>query len=57
MNDLIFGRRHRDSEVRMAKFDCIQDDLAFGVGLDYLEVGVGIEGRAIIEAWFCAEVP
>jgi hypothetical protein len=34
MNDLIFGRRHRDGEVQMVKFDGIRDDLAFGVGLD-----------------------
>jgi hypothetical protein len=27
---------------RMAKFDGIQDDLALGVGLDLLEVAVGI---------------
>ncbi len=40
----------------MAKFDCIQDDLAFGVGLDLLEAVVGIKGRANIEAWLHAEV-
>ncbi len=34
MNDLIFGGRHRDGEVQMAKFDIIRDDLALGVGLD-----------------------
>ena len=50
MNDLIFGRSHRDGGERMANFDGIQDDLAFGVGLDYLEAAVGIEGRANIEA-------
>jgi hypothetical protein len=41
----------------MEKFDGIRDDLAFGVGLDYLEAAVGIKGWANIEAWFCAEVP
>ncbi len=41
----------------MVKFDGIQDDLALGVGLDYLEAVVGIKGRANIEARFCAEVP
>jgi hypothetical protein len=34
MNYLIFGRRHRDGEVRMEKLYGIQDDLALGVGLD-----------------------
>jgi hypothetical protein len=34
MNDFIFGGRHKDGEVQMAKFDGIQDDLALGVGLD-----------------------
>ncbi len=53
MNDLIFGGRHKDREVRMAKFDRIQDDLTLGVGLD---AAVGIKGRANIEAQFCAEV-
>jgi hypothetical protein len=40
--DLIFCKRHRDGELQMAKFDNIQDDLALGVGLDYLEAAVGI---------------
>jgi hypothetical protein len=34
MNDLIFGRRHRDGEVQMTQFNGILDDLALGVGLD-----------------------
>ncbi len=49
MNYLIFRRSHRDREVRVAKIDGIQDDLAFGVGLDYLEAVVGIKSRANID--------
>ncbi len=36
----------------MAKFGGIQDDLAFGVGLDQLEAA-----RANIETQFCTEIP
>jgi hypothetical protein len=41
----------------MTKLDGIQDDWGLGVGLDYLESVVGIEGRANIETWFWGEVP
>ncbi len=34
MDDLILRERHRDREVRMAKFNSILDDLALGIGLD-----------------------
>jgi hypothetical protein len=57
MNDLIFGGRHRDGEVQMAKFNGIRDDLALGVGLDSLEAAVEIKGRTNIEAWLCVEIP
>jgi hypothetical protein len=41
----------------MAKFGSIQDDLAFGVGLDKLEAAVGVRGRANTETWFRVEIP
>jgi hypothetical protein len=41
----------------MSKFHGIQDDLALGVGLDQLDLAVGVLSRANIETRLHTEIP
>jgi hypothetical protein len=44
MDDSILCGWCRDGMVRMAEFDCIEDNLAFGVRVDKFEAAVGLQG-------------
>ena len=57
MNDSVFGRRSRDGQVGMVKFDCVGDDLALGVCIDKLEAAVGIHGRTNVESILGTKIP
>jgi hypothetical protein len=50
MNDSILCRRCRDRKVGMAEFDCIGDNLAFGVSIDKFEAAVKLQGWTNVEA-------
>jgi hypothetical protein len=41
----------------VAKFDCVRDDLAFGVSIDKLEAAVGVHGWTNVEAILSTKVP
>ncbi len=41
----------------MAKFDCIGDDLAFGVQVDKLEAAIQLQGWTNVEAILGTKVP
>ena len=57
MNDSVLSRRGWDGEVGVAEFDCVRDDLAFGVRIDKLEAAVGVHGWTNVEAIFSTKVP
>ncbi len=57
VNDSVLSRRGWDGEVGVAEFDCVRDDLAFGVRIDKLEAAVGDHGWTNVEAIFSKKVP
>jgi hypothetical protein len=57
MDYLVFQDLSRDSDVGELEFNCVGDDLAFGVGLDKLEAPVRVQCRANVEALLSMEVP
>jgi hypothetical protein len=57
MDNTILCRRCRDGKVGMAEFDCIGDNLAFGVSVDKLEAAVQLQGWTNIEAILGTKVP
>jgi hypothetical protein len=57
MNDSVLSRRVWDGEVGVAEFNCVRDDLAFGVRIDKLEAAVGVHGWTNVEAIFSMKVP
>jgi hypothetical protein len=44
MDDLILSGQCRGGKIGMAEFDCIGDNLAFGVSVDKFEAAVGLQG-------------
>jgi hypothetical protein len=57
MDNLIFCGQCRDGKVRMAKFDRIRDNLAFGVSVDKFEAAVRLQGWTNVEAILGTKVP
>jgi hypothetical protein len=44
VDDLILCGRCRDGKIRMAEFNCIGDNLAFGVQVDNFEAAIQLQG-------------
>ncbi len=57
MNDSVLRRRGWDGKVGVAEFDCVRDDLAFGVSIDKLEAAVGVHGWTNVETILSTKVP
>jgi hypothetical protein len=57
MDDPILCGRCRDGKVGMAEFDCIGDNLAFGVSVDKFEAAVQLQGWTNVEAILGTKVP
>ncbi len=57
VNDSVLRRRGWDGEVGVAEFDCVRDDLAFGVRIDKLEAAVEVHGWTNVEAILRTKVP
>ncbi len=57
MNDSVLRGRGWDGKVGVAEFDCVRDDLAFGVSIDKLEATVGVHGWTNVEAILSTKVP
>ncbi len=57
MDNLILCGQCRDGKVRLAEFDCIGDNLAFGVRVDKFEAAVQLQGWTNVEAILGTKVP
>ncbi len=57
MDDLILCGWCRDGKLRMAEFDRIRDNLAFGVQVDKFEAAVQLQGWTNVEAILGTKVP
>jgi hypothetical protein len=57
MDDSILCGRCRDRKVRMAEFNCIGDNLVFGVRVDKFEAAVKLQGWTNVEAILGTKVP
>jgi hypothetical protein len=57
MEDLILCGRCRDRKVGIAEFNCIGDNLAFGVSVDKFEAAVRLQGWTNVEAILGRKVP
>ncbi len=57
MDDSILCGWCRDGKVGIAEFDCIGDNLAFGVSVDKFEAAVQLQGWTNVEAILGTKVP
>ena len=57
LDDFIFRGWRRDGAKRMSEFNCIRDNLAFGITLDQPEAPVRVHRWSNVESSFGAEIP